>query len=40
MKTIAHIDLDKLPGAKTLSPMDMNKIRFETGLHSEPAPGK
>ena len=31
MKNIPKIDL---PGAVTLTPMDMNKIHFETGKHS------
>ena len=31
MKTIPYISL---PGAIRLTPLDMNKIHFETGLHS------
>ncbi len=32
MKVIPKIDI---PGAETLSPLDMNQIHFETGKHSE-----
>lgn len=37
MKKIAKPDATQIPGAEVLSPLEMNKIHFETGLHSERA---
>lgn len=37
MKTIPKI---KIEGAVPLSPMEMNKIHFESGQHSEASPEK
>ena len=37
MKEIERIKLSDYPGIKELSPMEMNKIHFETGRHTQVA---
>lgn len=37
MRHIPRIDLD---GCKVLTPLEMNKIHIETGLHTPVAPGQ
>lgn len=34
-KKIEKPNIANLPGAKVLTPLEMNKIHFETGFHSD-----